>query len=500
MSSPGWQKENTDQQDELPKSLILDEVATGRENGAQATASKGGDTDVKHNEGRISDETGDSSTPKGNDSIPVIMAQKSKNEDAVPDTKGKSTDQPENASETQSSPDPMESSTATLKPSAQPTKEDETSVTERTSGHLSVNEHVYRDTTPKTPAASQPPSRSASTSNAIPKYPGKLDAPDRAMSPTRSDAGFDEKASASEDEREHSSKSEIQSIMEQFSEDGQGPGHEEVMSPRLEAAGPLLGSPIQHPPRKSSLEPLNSSANQSMKDLRITSPIMTTEQTPWDSTDVGPAVPPKPGSIRSFVAQRTGDSQNHAPDTPISPPLHRPPPPEPEPEPPLPFDFHRFLEQLRHRTADPVAKFLRSFLQEFGKKQWMVHEQVKIISDFLVFITGKMAQCEVWREVSDAEFDNAREGMEKLVMNRLYTQTFSPCIPSRQPVPKNKRINGERFAGPGRRGQHEEDVERDEILGQKIAIYGWIKEEHLDITPVAESGAKFLMLAQKGMF
>jgi hypothetical protein len=185
----------------------------------------------------------------------------------------------------------------------------------------------------------------------------------------------------------------------------------------------------------------------------------------------------------------------------MSPPLHRPPPPEPEPEPDLPFDFHRFLEQLRHKTADPVAKFLRSFLAEFGKKQWMVHEQVKIIGDFLAFITNRMAQCEVWREVSDAEFDNAREGMEKLVMNRLYTQTFSPAIPPPQPIPgtRPRRRGAERPMGPGRRGQHQEDVERDEVLAQKVSIYGWIKEEHLDIPAVGDSGKRFLVLAQQGM-
>ena len=31
-----------------------------------------------------------------------------------------------------------------------------------------------------------------------------------------------------------------------------------------------------------------------------------------------------------------------------------------------------------------------------------------------------MRECEVWKNASDAEFDNAMEGMEKLVMNRLY--------------------------------------------------------------------------------
>ena len=52
--------------------------------------------------------------------------------------------------------------------------------------------------------------------------------------------------------------------------------------------------------------------------------------------------------------------------------------------------------------------------------------------------------------------------------------------------------------GPGRRGQHQEDVERDDILTQKIKIYAWIREAHLDIPPVGDSGRKFLKLAQQG--
>ncbi len=31
-----------------------------------------------------------------------------------------------------------------------------------------------------------------------------------------------------------------------------------------------------------------------------------------------------------------------------------------------------------------------------------------------------MRDSELWRNVSEAEFENAKEGMEKLVMNRLY--------------------------------------------------------------------------------
>lgn len=88
--------------------------------------------------------------------------------------------------------------------------------------------------------------------------------------------------------------------------------------------------------------------------------------------------------------------------------------------------------------------------------------------------------------------------MEKLVMNRLYGQTFSPAIPAPEPIhlTKGKRRGGEPL-GPGRRGQHQEDVERDEVLAQKVRIYKWVKEDHLDIKPVGDKGRKFLHLAQQ---
>jgi len=307
---------------------------------------------------------------------------------------------------------------------------------------------------------------------------------------------YEERKFLSDEEQEGGSRSEIQSIMEQFPEDGGGPGAEEVMSPRLEVAGPLLGGPIQHPPRKSSLEPLTATMGQQIQDIQAmrlsSSSPASIRSKQKDIEEPGPPVPPK-----DHMAGMSTDSL----DTPLSPTmsLHRPPPPEPDEEPALPFDFHRFLEQLRNKKADPVARYLKSFLSEFGKRQWMVHEQVKIISDFLAFIANKMAVCEVWRDVPDAEFDNAREGMEKLVMNRLYSQTFSPAIPAPQPIPggKAKKKGAERPLGPGRRGQHQEDVERDDILAQKINIYGWIREEHLDIPPVGDSGKRFLKLAQQ---
>ncbi|MCJ1469396.1 hypothetical protein MMC07_008029 [Pseudocyphellaria aurata] len=307
----------------------------------------------------------------------------------------------------------------------------------------------------------------------------------------------------SRSELDDGSKSEIQNIMDQFDRDQLDHGDERV-SHMLECSGSLLGSSVHHPPRKSSLEPDMSNIHRSnsppQSDVSFASSgakYFSELQEKQDSKISSPV----PSIMSSSLSQHAPFGS--APGTPSSPhsssSLRKPLPPEPDPEPDLPFDFHRFLEQLRHRTADPVAKFLRSFLVEFGKKQWMVHEQVKLISDFLAFITNKMSQCEIWRGVNDAEFDNAKEGMEKLVMNRLYSQTFSPAIPLQVPAvgTKGKRKNFDKLLGQGRRGQHQEDIERDEVLSQKVSIYGWVQEEHLDIRPVGDSGRRFLTLAQQ---
>lgn len=202
--------------------------------------------------------------------------------------------------------------------------------------------------------------------------------------------------------------------MEQFTGDREPADNDKMMSPRLEMGNPIAGASNEFPPRRSSLEPLRPVSSRSAGE--------------FDKDLPSPPVPPKSHQTAMMNPTRANGS--------TSPPsLSGPPPPEPEPD--LPFDFHRFLEQLRHKSADPVAKFLRSFLTEFGKKQWMVHEQVKIIGDFLTFIANKMALCDIWRDVSDAEFDNAKEGIEKLVMNRLYGQTFSPAIPP-PPLPTTR--------------------------------------------------------------
>ena len=298
-------------------------------------------------------------------------------------------------------------------------------------------------------------------------------------------------------DRDDGSRSEIQSIMDQFDKAEDDPDNEAATSKTQDVSGLNPHCQFPHPPRRSSLEPITSRTS----NVSLFHPNSSSSR----GSDTTHSINHVDGSARHPDPAQSKQLAFNAPialsSSQASVSLQKALPPQPDPEPDLPFDFHRFLEQLRHRTADPVAKFLRSFLSEFGKKQWMVHEQVKIISDFLAFIANKMAQCEVWRGVSDAEFDNAKEGMEKLVMNRLYSQTFSPAIPHAPSTQESrgKRKNSDKILGSTRKGQHQEDIERDDILAQKVRIYGWVEEAHLDIPPLGESGHRFLLLAQQGI-
>ncbi|CAB4379072.1 unnamed protein product [Rhizophagus irregularis] len=148
---------------------------------------------------------------------------------------------------------------------------------------------------------------------------------------------------------------------------------------------------------------------------------------------------------------------------------------KPSPQQDAQFDFGKFLQQMSNPSAQNIARYVKNFEKEFERKAWTVNEQIRIIHDFLDFIALKMRNCELWRNSSDVEFENAKEGMEKLVMNRLYKLTFSPAIHGSVTT---------------------DDRERDEILHQKIQIFRWVKEEHLDI-PTAPHNEQFLDFAKK---
>lgn len=166
----------------------------------------------------------------------------------------------------------------------------------------------------------------------------------------------------------------------------------------------------------------------------------------------------------------------------FQPHQHTPSEGRPIPEPDVSFDFHKFLQQLRMKSATPIVKYMKSFLYEFSRRHWTLNEQIRIVHNFFHFISEQMVLYEPWKSFNMKELDNAYEGVEKLIMNKLYTRTFSPCI-------------SEEVIAAGNTG-HTEDLERDLLLREKIKIYGWIEEQHLEI-PQTEFNGRFFKLAQQ---
>ncbi|SJX65800.1 related to VPS9 (involved in vacuole trafficking) [Sporisorium reilianum f. sp. reilianum] len=150
------------------------------------------------------------------------------------------------------------------------------------------------------------------------------------------------------------------------------------------------------------------------------------------------------------------------------------PPPTTQASEELPFDFNRFLEQMKHRSAQPVGEYVRSFIKGFAKKPYRTQDQIKLIFDFLDFIAARMRECDVWKDLGDSDFENTKEAMEKLVMNRLYPYTFTPAVQKE-----------------GRWAVQTDDLERDRVLRQRIGLFGWLSEEHLDV-PVGDHSRGFI--------
>ncbi|KAJ2611487.1 hypothetical protein H4S08_003132 [Coemansia sp. RSA 1365] len=133
------------------------------------------------------------------------------------------------------------------------------------------------------------------------------------------------------------------------------------------------------------------------------------------------------------------------------------------------FSYNDFLQQLRAPAAKAVARTVKSFLTEFSRRPMTLSEQVRFVHEFLDFITVKMRESEIWQNLSDRDFDNAREGMEKLVMNRLYPMCFSPST--------------------------SDDTDKDHVIREKMSLFRWIREDHLDI-PTSPQNAAFLQFAK----
>ncbi|OMJ20110.1 Vacuolar protein sorting-associated protein 9a [Smittium culicis] len=133
------------------------------------------------------------------------------------------------------------------------------------------------------------------------------------------------------------------------------------------------------------------------------------------------------------------------------------------------FNYNRFLTQLRNPAAKPIAKEIKAFLVEFEKKSFTLNEQIRFTLEFNNYILKKMELNDIWKNMDSKDRDNAKEGVEKLIMNKIYPFCFSP--------------------------QSTDDSAKDKVLRKKISLFRWIKESHLDIPTCAQNNS-FIQFAR----
>lgn len=135
-----------------------------------------------------------------------------------------------------------------------------------------------------------------------------------------------------------------------------------------------------------------------------------------------------------------------------------------------------------------------------------------------------MRENEVWKNDSEREFDNAVEGMEKLVMNRVFTLyvflsfslssfprfLFLLCSGGFCIFPQILKFHDTIFLlffrtfvpalDPAQQATSQtDDLERDHVLSQRIKLFQWVNEEHLDL-PQHKDTASFVEFAKQGEY
>ncbi|CAI5760500.1 unnamed protein product [Candida verbasci] len=135
-----------------------------------------------------------------------------------------------------------------------------------------------------------------------------------------------------------------------------------------------------------------------------------------------------------------------------------------------PFDFQTFLAQLRKKSADPIVRYIRSFLASYIKQghTFTAEQRIKIIKDFKLFMNEKFLLYEPFSSMDSIDLENSREGLEKLIMNRIHDLCFPPDIVKSSPnvyIPESFQV----------------DLNKDKEFKKQLEKYDYLKADHLEI-------------------
>uniref|UniRef100_I1JVP8 VPS9 domain-containing protein n=2 Tax=Glycine max TaxID=3847 RepID=I1JVP8_SOYBN len=132
--------------------------------------------------------------------------------------------------------------------------------------------------------------------------------------------------------------------------------------------------------------------------------------------------------------------------------------------------FHDFLYRMRHPASLDLVRSIKSFIVSFSFHQPKPENDGKRVQDFFVSMEAAIRDHSLWTTASEEDIDCAMQGLEKYIMTKLFSRTFSASA---------------------------EDAKIDNEISSKICLLQtFLKPEHLDIPPILQNEALWL-LAEK---
>jgi len=129
------------------------------------------------------------------------------------------------------------------------------------------------------------------------------------------------------------------------------------------------------------------------------------------------------------------------------------------------FNFQNFLEKMRQPGAVDLVKSVKTFITDQNNKHLVVSEYEKLIQSFLNETSEQLASHKLWENASDEELDNAAEGLEKYLMNKMYKVCFQPAS--------------------------SDDLQRDQALLDKFKMFSFLQPKHFDVPNSLCEGDEF---------
>lgn len=96
--------------------------------------------------------------------------------------------------------------------------------------------------------------------------------------------------------------------------------------------------------------------------------------------------------------------------------------------PPTKFTFHDFVDKMRHPSAANLVRRIKKFIDRVSSGEQNIEQLPNRVSAFLEATQNMLKSHILWKGATQQELENAREGLEKYLMTKLYSKAFSPTV------------------------------------------------------------------------